>query len=287
MFEEELLLFTTAARAALGTSTSYAINGGLPSPYFVYEGLKICPHYPLLKFGQIYLFNPLKPVLQNLHENVSFVDIADNNSVFIIYCDWCSMCNGIIHTAAQCIIENPEATKRLDFKKLKKIDRYLDFVLCHRTSRITNEEIEEWCAKIFDKLSIELLLLSHIYLKLERIELRWCPFKRSKEFYYRNKDSRYLEPTDKMIYEVGKILSKHETITCNNCPQVVNENLKYTKSKKPSVFQPLLEHMIKEINKCHPTCPQEKTMLHRVMSVARSCLQCARRCVRRARIQSV
>ena len=72
---------------------------------------------------------------------------------------------------------------------------------------------------LFGKKSIDLLLFSQIYLKLEMIELRWCPFKRSKEFYYRNKDKQYLEPTEKMRYEVGKILSKHETITCNNCPK--------------------------------------------------------------------
>lgn len=81
------------------------------------------------------------------------------------------------------------------------------------------------------------------------IELRWCPFKRSKEFYYRNKDNRYLEPTEKIIYEIGKILSEHDTITCNNCPRVINEKWKYTKSNKLSIFQPLLDYMVYEINK--------------------------------------
>ena len=47
-----------------------------------------------------------------------------------------------------------------------------------------------------------------------------------------------------MIYEVGKILSIHETITCNNCPKVVNKNWKYTKSNKHSIFQPLLDYIM-------------------------------------------
>lgn len=81
------------------------------------------------------------------------------------------------------------------------------------------------------------------------VELRWCPFKRSKKLYYRNKDKRYLEPSENMIYEIGKILSKHEIITCSNCPKVVNEKWQYTKSNKRSIFQPLLNYMIEEINK--------------------------------------
>ena len=84
---------------------------------------------------------------------------------------------------------------------------------------------------------------------MEFLELRWCPFKRSKETYYRNKDPRYLEPTEKIMYEIGKILNEHETITCNNCPNIVNTNWKYTKNREPSIFQPLLDYMMKEIDK--------------------------------------
>jgi len=198
-----------------------------------------------------YLFTPLKPVLHNLDKNVCFLDIAENKETisFVVSCDWCSICNGIVETAKSNIVKNPKLVKRIDFEKLKIIDIYLDFCLVDRVEKLTNEKIEEWCENTFGKMSIDLLLFSQIYLKLEMIELRWCPFKRSKELYYRNTDKRYLEPTEKIIYEVGKILSKHETITCNNCPKVVNENWKYTKSNKHSIFQPLLDYMIDEIKK--------------------------------------
>ena len=82
------------------------------------------------------------------------------------------------------------------------------------------------------------------------IELRWCPFKRSRETYYRNIDKRYLKPTGKMMYEIGKILATSETITCNNCPKIVNRNWRYTKSNQQSSFQPLLNYMIKEVDRC-------------------------------------
>lgn len=195
------------------------------------EFYKIYPHYPSIKTIMICLFNPLKPVLHNLDKNVSFLDIAENKETIqlIIGCDWCSICNGIVETAKSNIVKNPKLVKRIDFEKLKIMDKCLDIILVDRTEKITNEKIEEWCKNTFGKKSIDLLLFSQIYLKLEMIELRWCPFKRSKEFYYRNKDKRYLDPTEKMIYEVGKILFIHETITCNNCPKVVNEKWKYTK----------------------------------------------------------
>ena len=114
---------------------------------------------------------------------------------------------------------------------------------------MTDAKVEKWCKRTFGKITIDLLLLSKIYLKLEMVELRWCPFKRSKEFYYRNQDKRYLKPTEKVIHEVGKILSKDETITCNNCPRLVNEKWKYSKSNKRSIFRPLLDHMMEKIKK--------------------------------------
>lgn len=247
--EEELLLISLSNK-----TVKYMIcnGGGIYKPVeSITELIKIYPHYPCIKIIMNWLFNPLKPALHNLDKNVVFLDIAENKETisFIIGCDWCSICNGIVETAKSNIVKNPKLVKQIDFEKLKKMDKYLDFILVDRMEKITNEKIEEWCENTFGKKPINLLLFSRIYLKIEMIELRWCPFKRSKELYYRNTDKRYLEPTKKMIYKVGKILSKHETITCNNCPKVVNQNWEYTKSNKHSIFQPLLDFMMEKINK--------------------------------------
>jgi hypothetical protein len=246
--KEELLLFTISNNAV----KTYILRGEYNNNIETFiELVKIYPHYPLLKFMMNYLFFPLKPVLHNLDKNVCFldIDIPETYNILRISCDWCSICNGIIETAKQNIIKNPKLVKQIDLEKLKIADKYADFILVDRTEKIENKKIKEWCKHTFGKQTPNLLLLSSIYLKLEMIELRWCPYKRSKEFYYRNKDNRYLEPTEKMIYKVGKILSKYETITCNNCPKVVNKNWKYTKSNKQSIFQPLLDYMMEEINK--------------------------------------
>ena len=174
-----------------------------------------------------------------------FMDI-DNNT-FRLTCDWCSIVNGIVETSKQNIINRPELVNQIDFVRLPLAEIFLDFILTGRTEKVTQEQAELWCNDTFGQVTSDHLLFSRIYIKLEHIELRWCPFKRSKEFYYRNKDKRYLEPTEQTIYEVGQILSKHETITCNNCPRVINAEWKYTKSNEKSTFQPLLDYMMCEI----------------------------------------
>lgn len=229
--------------------STYFFLGAGPGGNNCKEGAKIMPYYPFLKIVLNFLFKPLKPALQNLDNNVCFLEIGEKYENIKLSCDWCSICNGIMATAKQNIITDPKLLKEVDFKKLKFIDKYLDFVLVDRTEKIQTEKIEDWCQTTFGTTTTDLLLLSRMYLKLEMIELRWCPFKRSKEFYYRNTDERYLEPTKKIIYELGEILSKYETVNCNNCPKLINENWKYTKSNTESIFQPLLDYMMKEINK--------------------------------------
>jgi hypothetical protein len=213
-----------------------------------YEHLRVLPHYINLKIF-MRVFHILKPAITNMIDNICFLDIHEKYENIKIACDWCSICNGVFETVKQNINDNPGLIKEIDIQKIKFFDKYLDFVLNYRTKKISDSEIEEWCNNTFRKKTNDLLLLSRIYLKLELIELRWCPFKRSKEFYYRNKDHRYILPTEKVFHKMGKILSEHETITCSNCPKIINDNWKYTKSNKKSIFQPLLDYMTEEINK--------------------------------------
>ena len=209
------------------------------------EGIKIISIFPHLKGLMMYIFSPLRPALCNLDENVCFVNIDDK--FLQLSCDWCSIVNGIMETAKQNIIKRPELVKKIDIDMLNISDNYYNIALSERTEKVTSEQAETWCKDTFGQVTSDLLLFARIYLKSEQIELRWCPFKRSREFYYRNKDKRYIEPTNQNMYEVGKILSKYETITCNNCPRVINAEWKYTKGYEKSMFKPLLDYMMCEI----------------------------------------
>jgi hypothetical protein len=231
--------------------TTYFHLGGGPSMNnnYLAEAFKIIPYYPLLKFLMEFYFKPLLNVLDNLNENICFLEIDDKYENIKISCDWCSICNGIIETAKKNIVSNPQLLSLINFEKLKLFDNYLDYILIDRKEKITNDQIYQWTNTTFNNIIYNnIYLLGSLYLKLELVELRWCPFKRSKEFYYRNIDNKFLNPTEEVIKQIGYILYKYETITCNNCPKLVNDNWKFTKSNTKSIFQPLLDQMLKQIN---------------------------------------
>lgn len=247
-YMESYLLFTISNKVV--RTYFLFMGGGLGYKSFDFkEGWLIMPNIINLMFIMNNLFFPLKLALKNLDKNVCFLDIDDKYDNIRISCDWCSICNGILHTAKQNIIRNKKLLTMIDCKKLKNMDKHLNLILANRKNKLTKKYIEKWCKKSFGKITADYLLLSKIYLKFEIIELRWCPFKRSHRFYYKNKDKRYLEPSEQIIFELGKILTEHETVSCNNCPKIINKNWKYTKSNKKSIFKPLLDYMMKEINK--------------------------------------
>jgi hypothetical protein len=232
----------------INTYNKENIFGNVSNNYII-EGIKIFPSIYIMDFFINYLFEPLIFTLTGLENNISFLNIECYNCEQLkMYCDWCSICNGILETAKENIIKNPELINTIDFKKINIVSKYLDFVLVNRKNKITSDEIDNFCIKTFGKITSKLLTISEIYLKTEQIELRWCPFKRSKEFYYRNKDKRFFTPNEENIYKIGKILTDHETITCNNCPNIINNNWKYKKNNTPSIFQPLLEYMLNNVN---------------------------------------
>jgi hypothetical protein len=230
------------------------------------EGIFIVPLYYTTSLFYTCLFTSLKPALHGLENQISFINI-DNESLKIS-CDWCSICNGVVETAKINIVNyliaskknnltknSNDLIKKIDFKKLKLVDSYFRFVLSGRKIITTDRQIVNWCLSTFNQTSPELLLFASLYLNLEMLELRWCPFKRAKDFYYRNSDPRYLPLDDQVIYAVGKILAQHETITCNNCPKIINKyytpqnfTLKKSTLKNKSIFDDLLKYMLMELN---------------------------------------
>lgn len=243
MFEDLLFISLTLKTISYRLKGNSFVNKVSSGNNSIIEGLKIIPLYPLFKFSINNLIIPLKPALKNFNENISFLDIGEDNE-FVYYCDWCSLANGILYTAKENIISDITLLDKIDFNKLNNFKLYLNWVLIQRTNKISNEDIINFSRNNFGQINNpKLITLSEIYLNLELIELRWCPFKRSKESYYRNNDKRFLFPDEEIIQEVGKILNKNETITCNNCPNIINKNWKYTKSNDKSHFQPLLEYL--------------------------------------------
>ena len=117
------------------------VYGGIKHNYII-EGIKILPLFFFTKFLINYLFEPLIYTLKGLENNVSFLDIdCDNCNEIKLYCDWCSLCNGIIETAKENIIKNPDLIKTINFNKLNICVLYTDFILIHRKHKITNKDV--------------------------------------------------------------------------------------------------------------------------------------------------
>ena len=94
----------------------------------------------------------------------------------MINCDYCSLVNGVIHTAVENVKRDMSLVQLINVDRVSFAVRYFDVVLMHRLSRPTNVDVHMWCISAFGSSNEKLMLLSKLYLQLETVELRWCPF---------------------------------------------------------------------------------------------------------------
>jgi hypothetical protein len=182
------------------------------------------------------------PALKNYKDNVSFLNTDDLS--FKIGCDWCSLNNGLLETVRQNCIKDNSLLDKIDVRFLKSAITFFDFVLISRKEKINEDKIICWCYKNFNNHDDKKRLLGKLYLQLEEVELRWCPFKRSKEFYYRNQDPRYFTPSEANLYKIGKILSQKDKIECNKCAEFINSSQKKEEGDSPFSF--LVDEIVKK-----------------------------------------
>ena len=192
-----------------GQSLMYSFIG------FTYEGPFITPVNPFIlwlyekSYRQVKssLVAPLNTYISFSRLNFSPADRAN--------CDWCSMVNGLI----KLVVESAKIDENITVPDLMRY--YCKTALLFRKKKI---DAEKFCVKTFGKQTKNLMRLSELYLLLEQIELRWCPFKAMAD-YYRNNNPSYIPLNYKTIYEAGKILSKQETIECEFCNKLLNEKM--------------------------------------------------------------
>jgi hypothetical protein len=199
----------------------------------LYEGFFISPINPIILYFIKNIHNDYKNIfIENLDNYVTFTRLKLSKSE-IINCDWCSIVNGMLKLI---ILSIQKLIKFNDIQKLKNIDlkntkRCLQWARCGillRDKKITKKYIDNFINTTFlnydDEIKELIYYISELYLIVEQIELRWCPFK-SMEKYYRNTDERYLSINDETIYYAGKILSEYETIECHICNKVLNQKM--------------------------------------------------------------
>ena len=167
-------------------------------------------------------FVPYIDYLDGFEHNITFLR-GNFNILTKLNCDWCSIFNGCLHT----IHNNISKCKKpkLNANNIHVVIEYFEKALKNRKEKVSHDAVVLFCKtnyKYYNSNKEFLETFARIYLMIESIETRWCPFK-SAQNYYRNSDNRYVYGNLEDAYIIGKILSTDETINCINCVKEVNK----------------------------------------------------------------
>jgi hypothetical protein len=199
----------------------------------IYEGILISPINPILLKLYANVYFSFKPILiKPLSEYIVFSRLNISNKDRA-NCDWCSIANGLFKLIIDSIKyhiknNNINLLLKVNLLYLNILIKYIKTTLVFRKKQITKNNIIEYINTEIGSYNKKLYNIiyksAYIYLLVEQIELRWCPFK-SMQKYYRNTNPNYVPINNKIIYEVGRILSKYETIECVFCNNVIHEKI--------------------------------------------------------------
>ena len=218
--------------------------------YSSYEGSIITPKNMISLIIVKNMYNSVKHILIAPIENyVSFtrLNLSDNDR---IHCDWCAIVNGFLKLYIDSIIFHIKNNNIHLIKNIRTIDtkickNYIKSATIFRDKKITKFDIDIFIKDTFIKYpsSIYSIIydISSLSLYLEQIELRWCPFK-SMQSYFRNTNPNYVPINKKMIYEVGKILSKYDTIECIFCNKIIHESIDKSYISTDPDTSPMMEY---------------------------------------------
>ena len=190
-------------------------------------------------------------LLDGLRKNVCFLHNPGKklSPQFVMHCDWCSLLNGICHTIKTNAGTGDEAARLIGVasKDWKRAEAYMRFAMASRTDEDDDaflRDADAYCEEAFGSTHESLRVFSRFALRLERVELVWCPFKRCAEDYYRNFDARYAhDPSpqaEEALYKrLGAMLG--DTVECRDCAAEFNAEFPMEGSNTRSIYQGLLD----------------------------------------------
>jgi hypothetical protein len=191
-------------------------------------------------------------LLNNLRKNVCFLHNPDKklSPQFVMHCDWCSLLNGICHTIKTNAGTGADAARRIGVAAhdFERAEAYMRFAMASRTDEDDDafcRDADAYCEENFGTSAHESLrVFSRFALRLERVELVWCPFKRCAEDYYRNTDERYRrhpspENEEALYKRLGAMLG--DGVECRDCAAEFNAAFPMEGSNARSIYQGLLD----------------------------------------------
>ena len=190
-------------------------------------------------------------LLDGLRQNVCFLHNPGKklSPQFVMHCDWCSLLNGICHTIKTNAGKGTDAARLIGVasRDFARAEAYMRFAMASRNGEDYNTFIKDadaYCEAAFGSRHESLRVFSRFALRLERVELVWCPFKRCAEDYYRNTDERYSKhpspQAEEALYaRLGAMLG--DTVECRDCASAFNAEFPMEGSNQQSIYQGLLD----------------------------------------------
>ena len=190
-------------------------------------------------------------LLDGLRSNVCFLHNPDKklSPQFVMHCDWCSLLNGICHTIKTNAGTGASAARAIGVasRDFERAEAYMRFAMASRNNEDEDAfvaDADAYCDEAFGSLDESLRVFSRFALRLERVELVWCPFKRCAEDYYRNTDERYAKnpspQAEEALYKrLGAMLG--DGVECRDCAAEFNAAFPMEGSNTRSIYQGLLD----------------------------------------------
>jgi hypothetical protein len=225
------------------------------------EGFWVSPANPWAARPMVKACQTLKrhkpELLRGLRENVCFLHNPGKalSPQFVMHCDWCSLLNGICHTIKENAGSGTDAEALIGVaaEQFDQAGAYMRFAMASRGNRDDAEfakDADAYCEEAFGSTHASLRSFSRFALRLERVELVWCPFKRCAEDYYRNRDPRYSsEPSpdaEAALYtKLGAMLG--DDVACRDCAASFNAAFPLEGSNARSIYQGLLDALCDDV----------------------------------------
>ncbi len=190
-------------------------------------------------------------LLNNLRKNVCFLHNPGKklSPQFVMHCDWCSLLNGICHTIKTNAGAGADAARVIGVasRDFERAEAYMRFAMASRNNEDENaflRDADTYCEENFRCTHESLRVFSRFALRLERVELVWCPFKWCAEDYYRNTDERYAnnpspQAEEALYRRLGAMLG--DTVECRDCAAAFNAAFPMEGSNTRSIYQGLLD----------------------------------------------
>ena len=225
------------------------------------EGFWVSPANPCAARPMIRACRTLKrhnpQLLRGLRQNVCFLHNPGKtlSPQFVMHCDWCSLLNGICHTIRQNAGSGADAEALLGVaaEEFDRAGAYMRFAMASRGNRDDAQfaaDADAYCEQAFGSTHASLRSFSRFALRLERVELVWCPFKRCAEDYYRNGDPRYAkapsaEAETALYTTLGAMLG--DDVACRDCAASFNAAFPLEGSNTRSIYQGLLDALCDDV----------------------------------------